>query len=154
MRIVRIPMRLGSLRGHQSSIASVRLYGSSGPSRKTDPSSPEPGFRVPQRLAVRYFKAGYDKFMSPETITDEPGRWEITLHLREDCPYPECTTDVTPRRCQRFRAKPGERFTWTSTPLGADRPRQSGKATADKWGLVTVEKVTVGKTKTRLKIVR
>ena len=51
----------------------------------------------------------------PETIVDEPGRWEITLWLRDDCPHDACTTDVTPRRCQKFKAKPGEQFRWTHT---------------------------------------
>ena len=31
----------------------------------------------------------------PETIVDEPNRWEITLTLRGDCPFPDLTTDLT-----------------------------------------------------------
>ena len=81
----------------------------------------------------------------PETIVDKPDQWEITLTLRKDCPADECITDVTPRRCQRFQAKPGERFTWTAPP-------QSGAAVADKWGLVTAEKVKIPRAGVRLTI--
>lgn len=36
-----------------------------------NPSSPEPGFRRPHRIAVRYFKADVDRFMAPDVISDE-----------------------------------------------------------------------------------
>jgi hypothetical protein len=35
------------------------------------PNSPEPGFREPQKVALEWFKANYDKFTSPEMVTDE-----------------------------------------------------------------------------------
>lgn len=35
------------------------------------PNSPEPGFREPQKVAFEWFKANYDKFTSPEMVTDE-----------------------------------------------------------------------------------
>ena len=34
------------------------------------PDSPEPGFRVPHRIAVQYFRADTDKFADPKTITE------------------------------------------------------------------------------------
>jgi len=94
------------------------------------------------------------QFWEPETIVDEPGRWETTVFLRKDCPYTECTTDLTPRRCQRFKPKPGERLRWTSASLNDKREAQSGTATADKWGLVTIEKLVVSKNKSRIKLWR
>ena len=90
----------------------------------------------------------------PETIADEPARWAITLHLRKDCPADECVTDVTPRRCRKFKAKPGQKFIWTRTALDGGKSLQSGAAVADKWGLVTVEKLTIGRDKSRLEIKR
>ncbi|HRT96394.1 MAG TPA: hypothetical protein P5532_18370, partial [Planctomycetota bacterium] len=90
----------------------------------------------------------------PETLVDEPARWEITLSLRGDCPYPECTTDLTPRRCQKFRAKPGDVFKWSAASLEEGGPLQSGTATADRWGLVTVEGLRLSKAKLRVKIER
>ena len=47
------------------------------------------------------------------------------------------TVDVTPRRCQKFKLKPGAECKWT-TSTGA-----SGTITADKWGLVTVPRVVI-----------
>ncbi|HUU90838.1 MAG TPA: hypothetical protein VM238_06470 [Phycisphaerae bacterium] len=88
----------------------------------------------------------------PETVVDEPDRWEVTLHLRDDCPWSECTTDVTPRRCRKFKAKPGRKVTWTSTAIDGDRHVQSGTATADKWGLVTLKNVRLSKDKVRIRI--
>ena len=90
----------------------------------------------------------------PETVVDEPGRWEITLHARDDCPAGELVTDVTPRRCQKFKAKAGEKFNWTLTPLKGGEARQQGTATADKWGLVTVEKLKLTGEKVRLSLRR
>jgi len=39
--------------------------------RYPNPYEPTPGFREPKRIAVRYFKADYERFASPETISDE-----------------------------------------------------------------------------------
>jgi hypothetical protein len=36
-----------------------------------NPNSPEPGFRIPHRIEVRYFKAELAKFSDPAAITDE-----------------------------------------------------------------------------------
>lgn len=91
---------------------------------------------------------------APETIVDEPARWEITLWLRDDCPYPECTTDVTPRRCQRFKARSGEQFRWTNTSPDGDRIIQLGATAADPWGLVTVPGVVVTKNKSQIRILK
>ena len=90
----------------------------------------------------------------PETLLDEPARWEATLSLRDDCPFPECTTDLTPRRCQKFKAKPGEVFKWSHAELEGGKELQSGTAKADAWGLVTVEGLRLGKSKTRLRIAK
>jgi hypothetical protein len=68
-------------------------------------------------------------------VVDEDGRWSVGL--ANDLAKAEMTVDVTPRRCQRFRPKPGEKLRWTSSAGGA------GEVTADQWGLVTVEKVRI-----------
>ena len=85
------------------------------------------------------------------TIVDEPGKWAMTMWLAVDT---TCTTDVTPRRCQKFKARPGERFTWASRSLADDKQLQSGTAVADKWGLVTAAGVKLSKDKVRLTIER
>jgi pimeloyl-ACP methyl ester carboxylesterase len=85
-------------------------------------------------------------------IVDEPNRWGLTLALVAKAPKDECVVDVTPRRCQKFVAKPGEKFQWTSKPTGANKPVQLGEATADQYGLVTIPAVIVTKSKSRLSI--
>ena len=87
-------------------------------------------------------------------IVGTPGEWQMTVYLHKSAPVSECRTDLTPRHCQGFKAKPGQRFRWTNTPLADKKEIQSGEATADKWGLVTLEKVVVTKNKSRIKIVK
>ncbi len=95
-----------------------------------------------------------------EDIVDEPGRWEMTVYLyggegREKynaCPADACTADLTPRRCQKFKAKPGQSFQWTLSGKPDGQVLQSGTAEADKWGLVTVQGLKLGKDPRRLSI--
>ena len=88
----------------------------------------------------------------PETLVDERDRWEITVFIQPDCPRDSLTTDLTPRRCQQFRAKADERFAWQH--LDGDRVLQAGEVTADRWGLVTLPQVRIGKTESRVFIAR
>jgi hypothetical protein len=84
-----------------------------------------------------------------DDLLDQPDRWAITLYLEG---ADRCTTDVTPRRCQAFRADPGDAFTWTLTE--GDRQIAVGRATADRWGLVTVESIELTPAKRRLTLQR
>jgi len=88
----------------------------------------------------------------PQTIVDEPARWEITLFLRPDCPRAKCTTDVTPRRCQKFKPALGRQFQWTLTGVQDKEPIATGTAAADKLGLLTVKTIEITKSKRRLVI--
>ncbi len=103
-------------------------------------------------------------FWDPESIVDEPDRWEMTVYLyggdrhgRGKSPADTCTADLTPRRCQKFKAKPGQEFAWTVTlvpdPAAPAKVVQRGTAKADKWGLVTVKDLTVTRAKRRVRIV-
>jgi len=100
-------------------------------------------------------------FWDTATIVDEPDRWEMTVYLydgdrhgRGKAPADACTVDVTPRRCQKFAAKAGQKFTWTNTSVKDNKQVAAGTAEADKWGLVTVPKVIVTKGKNRIVIRR
>ena len=93
----------------------------------------------------------------PRTSVDQPDRWEYTLYLlggdkssRQSAPQDACTADVTPRRCQKFKAKPGEKFDWANTSLADNKEIQKGQATADELGLVTCKGVIISKAKNRL----
>jgi len=97
----------------------------------------------------------------PRSQTDQPDRWEMTLYLcagdkqgRGAAPLDQCTADVTPRRCRRFKARPDEKFTWTNTSLADGKVIQTGAAAADPGGLVTAEKVIISKGRNRLVIQR
>jgi hypothetical protein len=87
-----------------------------------------------------------------EDIADEPGRFEITVWLDKSAPKGSCTVDLTPRRCQKFRPRPGEKFTVTIAPAGGKET--AAEATADPSGLVTATKLTVATDKTRVRIAR
>jgi len=93
-------------------------------------------------------------YLSWETkdIVDRPDRWELTVGLIEKAPRDECTVDITPRRLQQFRAAPGQTVKWTNTSPADGKQIQSGEATADRWGLVTLDKVRVTKGKNRISI--
>ena len=48
----------------------------------------------------------------------------------------------------------GEKVKWTGMPLGDGKEAQTGETTADRWGLVTLQQVRVGKGKNRVRIER
>lgn len=68
-------------------------------------------------------------------VADEDGKWsaKISNELAKEA----LTVDVTPRRCQKFKAKNGETLKWASSGGG------SGSAAADEHGLVTIEKLAI-----------
>lgn len=68
-------------------------------------------------------------------VRDEANHWSVKL--ANDLAKDEMTVDVTPRRCQKFKPQPGDVFQWTSNA------GDSGKVTADEWGLVTVVSVKI-----------
>ena len=94
----------------------------------------------------------------PAGIADEPGRWAITIWLaapdkegRIGSPETTATTDLTPRRCQKFKAAPGDKLAWTvAAPDG--KVLQSGTAQAGAHGLVTVPGIKMSREKVRVEI--
>ncbi len=73
---------------------------------------------------------------------DEPKKWSIRLsNTRAQEPM---TVDVTPRRCQRFKARPGESFRWQWASVDDGKKGKNGIVTADRNGLVTIERVPIG----------
>jgi len=95
---------------------------------------------------------------APAGIVDEPDRWAITVWLaaaaaaaRGGSPQDSATTDLTPRRCQKFRVRPGDKTAWTATATDG-KVFQSGTAQADANGLVTVPGLKMGREKIRVDI--
>lgn len=84
-------------------------------------------------------------------VVDRTNGWEMTIGVSSNSPKDQCIVDVTPRRTTSFKPVPGERVFWTNTR--GNSVIQSGEAVADQAGLVTLERVAVGK-KNRLQIER
>jgi pimeloyl-ACP methyl ester carboxylesterase len=93
-------------------------------------------------------------YWETENIVDRTERWEMTVGLIDRAPRDTATVDITPRRRQQFKANPGELFNWNNLSLDTNKVIQSGQIIADKWGLVTLPKVTVSKRKNRISITR
>jgi pimeloyl-ACP methyl ester carboxylesterase len=87
-------------------------------------------------------------------IVDEANEWGMTVGLFANAPEQSCTVNLTPRRTQKWKPRPGERVTWTNTSVGGPKIAQSGEATVDQWGLVTIERLMTSKGKTRVRIHR
>ncbi|MDD4891655.1 MAG: hypothetical protein PHU85_17185 [Phycisphaerae bacterium] len=68
-------------------------------------------------------------------LVDEAGKWEVKLS-NDLCKEP-MTVDVTPRRCQAFKVKAGDKVKWTNSAGGA------GDVTVDEFGLVTITKLAI-----------
>src|SRR4030095_5705574 len=89
-----------------------------------------------------------------ESIVDEAGRWEMTVWLSPKAPSEKATVDLTPRRCQAFKPKPGDTFHWTSSPLDGAGGAVSGDTTADETGLITLSQIELNQSKRRVRITR
>ena len=85
-----------------------------------------------------------------EAIVDEEGRWSLVLHVNRKATADEGMVDVTPRRCRKFRPKPGTKVAWWNRALAGDRDFQSGEVRVDEAGLVTVPQVRVRRGGSRL----
>ena len=93
-------------------------------------------------------------YWETKDIVDEAARWEMTVGLSDKAPKDECTADITPRRRQAFKTKPGDKVKWTNTSLRENKAVQSGEAAADPHGLITIEKATVTKGKNRIEVTK
>jgi hypothetical protein len=97
----------------------------------------------------------------PDSMVDKPQMWAVTVWLAVTNKHGEsgvsadwATMDITPRRCQKFKAKPGDTFIWTNKSTQDGKTIASGEITANKWGLVTVKTAVVTKKGNRIVIKR
>jgi pimeloyl-ACP methyl ester carboxylesterase len=91
-------------------------------------------------------------YWETKDIVDEAAAWEMTVGLTGKAPKDACTVDLTPRRLQTFKVKPGEKVKWSNESGGAKM--QSGEVTVDGNGLMTIEGLKVLKAKNRVKIAK
>ncbi len=85
-----------------------------------------------------------------KTIVDEPGLYEITIllfagdsHGRGRAPLDECTVDLTPRKCQKFKPPKGSSCHWANTAVSDGKIIQSGTIRVDQFGLATLRALRV-----------
>jgi len=76
--------------------------------------------------------------------------WNLDHYGIDDRPEQKALR-ITPRRCRQFKLKPDQPVKWTNRLAGGEVV-QSGEARADRWGLVTLEKVRLGKADHRIRI--
>ena len=81
-------------------------------------------------------------------ITDEPSTYGITLRSTSG----NQTADITPRRLQQFVVNPGASYAWTNIDLTTAAVLQTGTATADASGLLTIPGVQILADGNRLEI--
>ena len=76
----------------------------------------------------------------------------MTVGLVDKAPRDECTVNITPRRLQQFQPKPDQRLRWTNSSASDNREIQTGLATVDRHGLVTLEGVRVTQGQNRIRV--
>ncbi len=72
-------------------------------------------------------------------IVDTPSHYEVTLRSRAG----NQTADVTPQKTTAFKVTPGATVTWQNINVATSQVLQSGTATADSAGLVTLPGVQI-----------
>jgi len=95
----------------------------------------------------------FDPKRTADDIVDTPDRWAVCLRLVPSGVGGEwgqdtATVDVTPRRTQRFKPAAGEKVQWVNYDCSSPEQMKkvdAGEVVADRYGLVTVPKVVVGK---------
>jgi pimeloyl-ACP methyl ester carboxylesterase len=113
-----------------------------------DPGDGDPKDGDPEGQANLYL------FWETDDVVDEPDGWEMTVGLVDKAPQDTCTVCITPRRLQRFNPAPGEQLQWKDTSLSDGSEAQTGRATVDPHGLITLENVKVTKDKNRIRVFR
>jgi hypothetical protein len=109
-----------------------------------EPGNGDPAHGDPEGQANLYL------FWETDDVVDRVDRWEMTVGLVGQAPEDACTVNITPRRLQQLELTPGKEVTWTNLSLDDKAKLQEGRATVDRHGLVTLEKIRVTKTKNRI----
>jgi hypothetical protein len=89
-----------------------------------DPTSPQPGFRKPHQIAVRYFKADLEKFMAPSVVTDD----EVRKFYQENKELFDRIAPPIPQKPVAEKGKGGEAE--KEKPLEGPKAEKSGETEA------------------------
>ncbi|MCR9202711.1 MAG: DNRLRE domain-containing protein [Planctomycetaceae bacterium] len=85
-----------------------------------------------------------------EAIVDTPERYEVSVRSLTTTQ----TVSLTPRRLQQFDLLPGESVVWQSVSLASGSVQQSGTATVDRDGLLTLSDLQVSADGARIVVTR
>ena len=93
------------------------------------------------------WSASWDAWDGPPL--DTATNWQVSLRSEDGAPH---SVDVTPRRTQQFHPAPGTTAQWRNLRVSDGAQLQSGTATTDLHGLLTVSNVTVSASGNRLRL--
>lgn len=82
---------------------------------------------------------------NPNSIVDKEGHYEIALRLLDFARSDVGSVDVTPRRTQAFKPRPGAVCEYAVRDVESGKVLASGQSAADAHGRVTVERCPVTK---------
>ena len=99
-------------------------------SRYPHAASPEPGFRVPKRLAVQYFAVNLEKFADPKAITDAEIDKEYEAHKEAyDRDEKRLTIDAEPKKAVTEPKKANAELTEQQKKAAAGKKSEPEKKT-------------------------
>lgn len=75
-------------------------------------------------------EGGINQGFDWKDVIDQEDKWSV--RMTNELAKSDVTVDVTPRRCQKFKVKPGDKVRWSSST------GDSGTATADPAGHITI----------------
>jgi hypothetical protein len=123
------------------------------PGRQPDPGNGTSASGEPWGTWGGYFE------WDPQTIVDSIDKWTVTLWVvsQSSCPNDipgadTISTDITPRRLQRFQPLPGQTCTWALVRQTGGDTLQQGTVQADLAGTITVPGLLLIKEKTELMV--
>ncbi len=87
-----------------------------------------------------------------DSIIDEPTRWSIVVAVTDRAQQATASADLTPRRLQQFKLRPGDKVEWTNS--SGSSVVQRGDAEADTYGLVTLPQVQISRGGNRIAVTR
>ncbi len=83
----------------------------------------------------------------PETIIDNSDSWQICINLVDYAPKDTCTVDITARKLQNFKLKPGEKLLYYVKRKSDGKTLQSGNVFVNEYGIFTIDNITISKEK-------
>jgi hypothetical protein len=97
---------------------------------------------------------GMNRFVSynMSSISENSSSYQVVVYLVSDSTGDSALVDITPRRLQSFDNTPGSSYNWQNVRFSDSSVLQSGSASSDLNGLVTINDFNISKNPSRLVI--